>query len=124
MKKAFVLFPVLAALCGCVGAVNSNPDKIFLTGASGAGYFKNISVEETTPENDALKKLTISGESYVDGTVYYSIVWFDKDNMKINTTLSKSTLEHLRKNQPFYWTAVAPSKKAVSYKMYISDRAI
>jgi len=124
MKKMFIIPAVLGALYGCAGAVNQNPDKIFLTGKSNAGYLQNISVDETTPNNNKLKKLTISGMSNVDGTLYYSVVWFDKDNMKINSTLSKSTLEHLRENQPFYWTAVAPNQEAVSYKIYISDRAI
>ncbi len=124
MKKLFVVLPVIGALCGCAATTNSNPDKIFLTGQSGTGYIKNISVDETFPTNKELKKLTIQGESYADATVYYSVVWFDKDNMKLNSTLSKSTLEHLRKNQPFIWTAVAPSQKAEDYKIYISDRAI
>lgn len=123
MKK-LVILPILAVLFGCAGTENMNPDKIFLTGQSGTSYIQTISVEESIPENQELKKLTIQGISYVDATVYYSVVWFDRDNMKINSTLSKSTLEHLRKNQPFYWTAVAPNKKAVSYKVYISDRAI
>ena len=124
MKKTFVVLPVIAALCGCAGTENMNPDKIFLTGQSGMGYLQNISVDETSPCSDELKKLTIQGTSYVDGTLHYSVVWFDKDNMKINSTLSKSKMEHLRKNQPFHWTAVAPSQKAESYKVYVSDRAI
>ena len=123
MKKIFVL-PILAVLFGCAGTENMNPDKIFLTGQSESSFIKTISVDETTPSNQELKKLTIQGTSYIDANVYYSVVWFDKDNMKINTTLSKSTLEHLRRNQPFHWTAVAPNQKAVSYKVYISDRAI
>ena len=124
MKKLFVILPVLASLCGCAGTENMNPDKIFLIGNSGVGFIQNISVNETIPENQELKRLTIEGMSYVDGDIYYSVVWFDKNNMKINSTLSKSTLEYLRENQPFYWTAVAPNPKAVSYKIYISDRAI
>lgn len=123
MKK-FLIIPVLAMLCGCAETINMNPDKIFLSGQSGTGFFKNISAEETFPDNQELKKITVHGESYADATVYYSIVWFDKDNMKINSTLSKSTLEHLREHQPFYWTAVAPNQKAVSYKIYVSDRAL
>lgn len=124
MKKIFVVLPVMASLCGCAGTENMNPDKIFLTGNSGTGFIQNISVDETMPENQELKKLTIKGMSYIDADVYYSVVWFDKNDMKINSTLSKSTLEYLRKNQPFYWTAVAPNQKAVSYKVYVSDRAI
>ena len=122
MKKSIMILPILATLTGCAGTENMNPDKIFLTGESDSGYIQYISVDETT--NQELKKLTIHGMSYIDAGVYYSVAWFDQDNMKINSTLSKSTLEHLRENQPFYWTAVAPSKKAVSYKIYISDRAI
>ena len=124
MKKIFIVLPVLSVLFGCAGTQNMNPDKIFLTGQSETEYIKNISVDESFSDNQELKKITIHGMSYIDATVYYSVVWFDRDNMKINTTLSKSTLEHLRRNQPFYWTAVAPSQKAVSYKVYISDRAI
>lgn len=123
MKK-FIVIPVLTMLCGCAETVNMNPDKIFLSGQSGTGYFKNISAQETFPDNKELKKITVQGESYADATVYYSVAWFDKDNMKINSTLSKSTLEHIRKHQPFYWTAVAPNQKAVSYKIYVSDRAL
>lgn len=124
MKKLFIILPVLSSLCGCAGTENMNPDKIFLTGNSGVGFIQNISVNETIPENQELKRLTIEGMSYVDGDIYYSVVWFDKNNMKINSTLSKSTQGYLRKNQPFHWTAVAPNQKAVSYKVYISDRAI
>ena len=124
MKKIFVVLPVSSLLFGCASTTNMNPDKIFLTGQSETGYFQNIFVDESMPGNEELKRVTIQGMSYADATVYYSVVWFDQDNMKINSTLSKSTLEHLRKNQPFYWTAVAPNKKAVSYKVYVSDRAI
>lgn len=124
MKKIAFTLPVLAALCGCAGTENMNPDKIFLTGESASGYIQNISVNETWATGSELKKLTIQGMSYIDAPIYYSVVWFDRDNMKINTTLSKSTLEQLRENQPFYWTAVAPSQKARSYKVYISNRAI
>ena len=124
MKKNLLIIPALLALCGCAGTVNTNPEKIIFTGNTGAGYVKNISVDETHSSSKELKKITVSGEAYSDATVYYSVVWFDKDNMKINTTMSKSVLEHLRKNQPFYWTSVAPNNKAESYKIFISDYAI
>ena len=124
MKKVFVVLPVLASLCGCAGTENMNPDKIVLAGDTEAGFIQNISVSETMPENQELKRLTIKGVSYIDADVYYQVVWFDKNDMKINSTLSKSTQEYLRANQPFHWTAVAPSQKAVSYKVYVSDRAI
>lgn len=124
MKKILMMLPVLVTLGACMTQVNMNPDKIFFTGRSDTGYVQNISVDETRPYGDELKQITIQGMSNVDSNIYYSVVWFDRSGMKINTTLSKSTLEHLRKNQPFYWTAVAPSQKAVSYKVYISDRAI
>jgi uncharacterized protein YcfL len=124
MKKLLLIISTLGVLSGCARTFNADSDKIFFTGQSGAGYIQSISVDESRPNKDELKKITIHGMAYVDATVYYSVVWFDRDHVKLNTTLSKSTLEHLRKNQPFYWSAVAPNQKAVDYKVYISDRAL
>ena len=119
MKK-ILLFCLLGA---CATTYNDNPDKIYVGGMEHPGYIKNISVKESSTTN-SLQRVTVTGETYEDTKLFYSVVWFDANDMKINSTLSKPVMAKVRKNQPFHWSAVAPSAKAVSYKVYVADRAI
>lgn len=120
MKK-ILLFCLLGA---CAATVNENPDKIYVDGMAHPGYIKNISVKEASSKSSSLQRITVNGETYEDAKLFYSVVWFDADDMKINSSLSKPVMAKVRKNQPFHWSAVAPNAKAVSYKVYVADRAI
>lgn len=120
MKKQLILALIGGFLAGCA-VQNACPDKIFVQDAS---YLKHISVQDSVRESDAFKVLTVSGETYEDTDLFYRIVWFDKDGMKQNSILSNSNQAIVRRDQPFHWTVVAPSAKAVDYKVYVSDRPI
>ena len=120
MKRQLILGLFGISLAGCA-AQNAHPDKIFVQNAS---YLKHISVQDTLRESDSFKLETVSGETYEDTDLFYRVVWFDKDGMKQNSILSNSNQAIVRRNQPFHWTVVAPSAKAVDYKIYVSDRPI
>ncbi len=120
MKKELILALAGIFLTGCA-VQNAAPDKIFVQDAS---YLKHISVRDSVRESDSFKVLTVFGETYEDTDLFYRIVWFDKDGMKQNSILSNSNQAIVRRNQPFAWTAIAPSTKAVDYKIYVSDRPI
>ncbi len=114
----------MIGLCSVISACavdNHNPDIIYL---SDNNSLKEISVKDTMRNSDGFLKVSVVGETYSDTDLYYKVVWFDDEQMKINTLLSKSVKSPVRKNVPFYWTAVAPSKSAVSYKVYVADRFI
>jgi uncharacterized protein YcfL len=120
MKQKLILALVGISLMGCA-VKNAQPDKIFVEDSS---YLKHVSVQDTVRESDAFKLVTVSGETYEDTDLFYRVVWFDKDGMKQNSILSNSNQAIVRRNQPFYWTVVAPSVRAVDYKVYISNRPI
>lgn len=122
MKKLLLFSCFLTAACS--GMVNMNPEKIVIGDLGCQNCLKHISVSDTQSGPDALQRLTVTGETSTDVKLFYSVVWFDDDYMKINTTLSKPVMANIRKNQPFHWSAVAPSTKATSYKVYIANRAI
>lgn len=63
----------------------------------------------------------VSGISKKNQLVYYKFVWFDDSGMKISTSLSQWNRANLREGADFYWKAVAPSKRAVTYKVNVTD---
>jgi uncharacterized protein YcfL len=124
MKKSVLGCLIAGVLAACANTVNTDPDKIYINELADLGYIKNISVSDAQNTSNSLQRVTVTGETNKDVTLYYSVIWFDDNGMKINTTLSKPVKANVRKSQPFHWTAVAPSEKATSYKVYVASRAI
>ena len=119
MKKLF-LISGLIGLAACA-TVNTTPNTIYMGNAK---YVKNISATDTGKTSNGLMRVQISGDALLDTELYYSVVWFDESNMRIDTTLSKPIHASVRSGQPFTWNAVAPNKNASSYKVYVSNRMI
>lgn len=118
MKKLFV---ASALFLGACVAQNMTPQNIHVQNGN---YIKTIAAHDTVRESDGTMLVNITGETYEDTELFYRVVWFDKDGMKINSLLSKSVQARVRRDQPFHWSAVAPNKKATSYQVYVSDRVI
>ncbi len=119
MKKFFVISGLIG-LCACA-TVNTTPNTVYL---GNARYVKNISATDNGRDKNGLMRVQITGDALMDTELYYSVVWFDDDNMKINTILSNPVHASVRSGQPFFWNAVAPNKDATSYKVYVSNRVI
>ena len=117
MKKILV-FSTLLFLWSCAtpleydhAAFSINPDVKLLS----------INTNSTIRERDGQILAQISGTSKKDQSVYYKVEWFDVNGMKISTSLAQWKKVNLRENAEFFWNAAAPSKRAVTYRVYITD---
>ena len=81
----------------------------------------SISTNSAWRDRDGQLSVQVSGVSGKNQSVYYKINWFDENGMKISTSLSQWKKVNLRENADFYWKAQAPSKRAVSYRVNITD---
>ena len=117
MKKLFI-FGALLFLWSCAAPLeydhaifSINPDVKLL----------NINTNSTVRERDGQMLSQVSGTGKKNQSVYYKIEWFDANGMRISTKLAQWKKVNLRKNAEFLWSAAAPSKRAVSYRVYITD---
>lgn len=118
MKKIFV-FCTLLLLCSCTTTpleydntkFSINPDVKLL----------NINTNSTTRERDGQLLAQVSGVSRKNQAVYYKFEWFDANDMKISTSLSQWKKVNLIKDTDFFWNAVAPTKRAITYRVYITN---
>lgn len=81
----------------------------------------SINTNSTIRERDKQMLAQVSGISRNNQSVYYKIEWFDVNGMKISTSLAQWKKVNLRENAEFIWNAVAPSKRAATYRVYITD---
>jgi len=117
MKK-LLIFSALLFLWSCAtpleydhSAFSINPDVKLLS----------INTNSTIRERDGQMLAQISGSSKKNQSVYYKVEWFDLNGMKISTSLAQWKKVNLRENAEFFWNAAAPSKRAVTYRVYITD---
>lgn len=116
--KRILFLPLFGIIVACA-PINTTPDNIFL----GEGtYISKISTSLSHRGDKIVAN--ISGQTYEDNEVFYNVIWFDCENTKIDTILSKSMQSRVRREQPFHWTAIAPSAEACSYEVHISTRPI
>lgn len=80
-----------------------------------------INTSSTVRERDGQMLAQVMGISKTNQSVYYKFVWFDANGMKISTSLSQWKKVNLREDAEFFWNAVAPSKRAASYRVYVTD---
>lgn len=119
MKLFYLVF---AGILGACAAQNLTPENIIVENGN---YIKYVSSNSTTRQSDGFLRVNITGETYEDTQLYYRIVWFDDDGIRIDAgVLDRPVQSRVRRNVPFDWTAVAPSNTASSYKVYISKRPI
>ena len=116
MKKIFMF--ALLLLCACTTPLQYDRSKFLI--ASDVGFL-SINTNNTIRERDGQLLAQISGISTKDQSIYYKVVWFDVNGMKISTSLTQWKKVNLRENAEFFWTVVAPSKRAMTYKVYITD---
>ncbi|MBQ8294645.1 MAG: hypothetical protein IJX89_04650 [Alphaproteobacteria bacterium] len=121
MKKIICILGIV--LGGCTTTQNLNPEHIHIDSLPD-DCIKNIRINGVEYVENGNMKITVSGEVYNDTDLYYSTAWFNDSGIKINTLLSKYVKQTVKKGLPFYWTIVAPSSKAVDYKVYVSNTKI
>lgn len=120
MKKALSL--VFAGILGACAAQNLTPQNIIVENGN---YLKYVSSNSTIRQSDGFMRVDVNGETYEDTELYYRVVWFDENGIKIDAgVLDRPVQSRVRRNVPFDWTATAPSKHAQTYKVYISKRPI
>lgn len=84
-------------------------------------YLLNINTNNAVRERDGQMLVQVSGTSARNQSVYYKIEWFDANGMKVSTSLAQWKKVNLRENAEFFWNAAAPSRRAVNYRVYITD---
>ena len=117
MKKSFI-YLIVAILCSCAAPLEYNRD-IFSINPS--VKLLDINSTATVRERDGQSIVQIMGTGDKNQTIYYKVEWFDANGMRINSTLSRWKKVNLHKNAEFFWKATSPSRRAVSYRVYLSD---
>ena len=120
MKK--ILSLALVGILGACAAQNYTPENIIVENGN---YIKYVSSTSTRRPSDGFMRVNVTGETYEDTQLYYRLAWFDDNGMKLDVgVLDRPIASRVRRDVPFDWTAIAPSKEASSYKVYISKRPI
>ena len=120
MKK--ILSLALVGILGACAAQNYTPENIIVENGN---YIKYVSSTSTRRPSDGFMRVNVTGETYEDTQLYYRLAWFDDNGMKLDAgVLDRPIASRVRRDVPFDWTAIAPSKEASSYKVYISKRPI
>lgn len=117
MKKLFI-FAFVLFLCSCATPMQYDHTKF-----SVSPDVKLLAIEANSMvrARDGQMSVQVSGMSEKNQSVYYKTEWFDINGMRISTSLSQWKKVNLHKNIEFVWNATAPSKRATSYKVYITD---
>lgn len=105
---------------------------LFLAGCAGLEYDKSvfsitsdvkltqISDASSVREHDGQIIVQVRGYSPKRQFVYYKAEWFDGHGMKISTSLTQWKRVQLPEEMDFTWTLVAPTPRAVAYRIYIT----
>ena len=117
MKKIFVCFALLF-LWACAAPLEYDHEKFSINPDV---KLLNINTHNTIRERDGQILAQVAGTSSKNQSVYYKIEWFDASGMKISTSLAQWKKVNLRENAEFFWNAAAPTKRAVTYRVYITD---
>lgn len=117
MRKIFI-FSVLLFLWSCATPLEYDHTKFSI---SPDVKLLNINTSNTIRERDGQMLVQVSGSGRKNQSVYYKIEWFDVNGMNISTKLAQWKKVNLRRNAEFFWNVTAPSKRAVTYKVYITD---
>lgn len=119
MKK-ILTFCALLFLCSCAASVPPEYDHAAFSIAPDVKLL-SIRTNSMVRERDGQMMAQVSGTAKKNQAVYYKVEWFDAYGMKISTSLSQWKKVNLRKNAEFIWSSAAPSKRAATYRVYITD---
>lgn len=117
MRKIFI-FSALFFLCSCTTPLEYDREKFSLNPDV---KLLELNTHNTIRERDGQILAQISGISKKNQSVYYKVEWFDVNSMKISTSLAQWKKINLQENAEFFWNVVAPTKRAVTYRVYITD---
>ena len=117
MKKIFI-FSAFLFLWSCATPLEYDRSKISIDPDV---KLLSINTNSAVRERDAQMLAQVSGISDKNQSVYYKFEWFDGNGIKISTSLSQWKKANLRENAEFFWNAVSPSRRAVTYRVYITD---
>lgn len=117
MKKTLLGISLLC-LAGCATPLEYDRSVFVINSDVELTYIDSTS---TIRERDGQVFVQVTGMSPDTQMVYYKTEWFDKNGMKISTDLSKWKTAKLLENMEFTWKMTSPSKRAVSYKVHITD---
>lgn len=116
MKKIFIFIALLFAWA----CASFEYDHAKFSIASDV-YLLNINTSNVVRERDGQMLVQVAGTSARNQSVYYKIEWFDANGMRISTSLAQWKKVNLRENAEFFWNATAPSRRAATYRVYITD---
>ena len=117
MKKIFV-FNALLFLWACATPLEYDHEKFSINPDV---KLLNVNTHSSIRERDGQVLAQVAGTSSKNQSVYYKIEWFDANGMKISTSLAQWKKVNLRENAEFFWNAAAPTKRAATYRVYITD---
>ncbi|MBR6355961.1 MAG: YcfL family protein [Alphaproteobacteria bacterium] len=117
MRK-FLLSLMFLGVAACATPLEYDKAKFSI---SPAVKLLNINSNAAMRERDGQVMAQVSGTSSKNQAVYYKVEWFDANGMKISTSLAQWKKVNLRENSEFFWKAAAPSQRAATYRVYITD---
>lgn len=118
MRKLFI-FAAFLFLCSCATTtLEYDHDKFSINPSV---KLLNINTNNAIRERDGQLLAQVSGTSSKNQAVYYKVEWFDANGMKVSTKLAQWKKVNLRKDAEFIWNVAAPSKRAVNYRVYVTD---
>lgn len=118
MKNKILLIMLSVFLLGCASSIEYDREIFSITSDV---KLESISSVSNVRERDGQVLVQVQGVSSKNQSVYYKVEWFDYNFINISSGLSRWKRANLRENMDFLWKMVAPSKRAVSYKIYITQ---
>ncbi len=119
MRYIFLVILSLVFFVGCANTPKPNAIVKIVDSCSN----RDIKIEDIKGrvKDNGFMQAQITGENLTNSyfKIEYRIVWFDENEFKISSILSKYTTLPAYANQPFIIDAIAPSNKARSFRVYL-----
>lgn len=116
MKK-ILMACVALILCGCA-TLEYNRAVFFIDPDV---KLQSIDATSSVRERDGQTLLQIVGQSRKNQAVYYKVEWFDETGIRVNSSISAWKKVNLFEDMEFIWRTTSPSRRAVGYRVYITD---
>ena len=117
MKKVLLGISLLC-LAGCATPLEYDHSVFSISPDVELTYIDAVS---NVRDRDNQMIVQVRGEAPETQVVYYKTEWFDKNGMKIATTLNSWKNVKLIENLEFTWEMTAPTPRAARYKIYVVD---
>ena len=124
MKSVVIAGVCLVFLAGCASKdakPNNSIAKVVETNEEcGSKDIKIVDIKGRV-KSDGFMKVQVSGENLSDEyqLLEYRVVWFDEDGFVIDSLLSKWQTAPAYAAAPFHVSAISPSTKAKTFRLYI-----